>query len=130
MGDEEEDRVDEVEVEEPVYPQTICGASERVERRVKAKTEANHVPRLSDPHSLLGPITPLVRLALSPPTTSTMSTSTLLPGQPVKIPKGPAPQLGSGTYSRDGQIRASVVGAPQFQGSVGLSLPTRLWYPQ
>jgi len=48
--------------------------------------------------------------------------STLLPGQPIQIPRGPAPQLGSGTYSRDGQVRASVVGTPQYEGSV-LSIP-------
>ncbi|KAI0348445.1 hypothetical protein BDW22DRAFT_1350659, partial [Trametopsis cervina] len=51
-----------------------------------------------------------------------MSSSTLLPGQPIAIPRGPAPQLGSGTYTRDGQVRASVVGVPQFQGST-LSIP-------
>ena len=44
----------------------------------------------------------------------------LLPGQPIQIPRGPAPQLGGGTYSRDGQVRASVVGTPQYGGSVGL----------
>ncbi|KAI0094641.1 hypothetical protein BDY19DRAFT_913839 [Irpex rosettiformis] len=46
-----------------------------------------------------------------------MSFSTLLPGQPIPVSRGPAPQLGGGTYQRDGQIRASVVGIPQFQGS-------------
>lgn len=62
--------------------------------------------------------------------TTNMSTSTLLPGQPIPVPRGPAPQLGGGTYQRDGQIRASVVGVPQFQGSVRPSLLLTLWQPQ
>ena len=48
-----------------------------------------------------------------------MASDTLLPGQPIPIPKGPAPQLSTGTYSRDGQIRASLLGVPRYQGSVG-----------
>ncbi|KAF7969218.1 hypothetical protein HWV62_27923 [Athelia sp. TMB] len=43
---------------------------------------------------------------------------TLLPGQPLQLPaRGPAPQLGSGVYSRDGQVRASLVGEPSYNGS-------------
>ncbi|KAH8102480.1 hypothetical protein BXZ70DRAFT_928691 [Cristinia sonorae] len=42
---------------------------------------------------------------------------TVLPGQPIAIPKGPAPQLSTGTYLRDGQVRASLIGVPRFQGS-------------
>ena len=41
-----------------------------------------------------------------------------LPGQPVQIPRGPAPQLSGGVYSRDGQVRASLVGMPVYQASV------------
>lgn len=42
----------------------------------------------------------------------------LLPGQPIQLQKGPVPQLGSGIYSRDGQVRASLVGVPTHEGSV------------
>lgn len=49
------------------------------------------------------------------------SMSLLVPGQPVPIPRGPAPQLGPGTYSRDNQVRSSVLGVPRFQGSVCIS---------
>lgn len=52
-----------------------------------------------------------------------MSTDLVLPGQPVPVPRGPTAQLGAGTYSRDGQVRASLLGTPRYQGSVGLSLP-------
>ncbi|KZV82845.1 hypothetical protein EXIGLDRAFT_626459 [Exidia glandulosa HHB12029] len=42
--------------------------------------------------------------------------SLLLPGQPIVIPKGPTPHLGPGTYVRDGQLRASLIGVPKFDG--------------
>lgn len=42
----------------------------------------------------------------------------LLPGQPITLPKGPAAQLGAGTYVRDGKLRASLVGVPRFTGGV------------
>ncbi|KIM85350.1 hypothetical protein PILCRDRAFT_817353 [Piloderma croceum F 1598] len=42
----------------------------------------------------------------------------LLPGQPVPLPRGPIPQLGNGIYSRDGQVRASLVGVPHYEGSI------------
>ncbi|KAF7320431.1 Exosome complex component csl4 [Mycena kentingensis (nom. inval.)] len=45
--------------------------------------------------------------------------SILLPGQPVPLPpSAPIPQFGVGIYSKDGQLRASVVGIPQQDGSV------------
>lgn len=44
--------------------------------------------------------------------------SFVLPGQPIVLPKGPAPQLGQGTYVRDGQLRASLMGVPKFEGGV------------
>jgi exosome complex component CSL4 len=44
----------------------------------------------------------------------------VLPGQPIPLPRGPVPQSGAGIYSRDAQIRASVVGVPRMDGSVGL----------
>lgn len=44
--------------------------------------------------------------------------SLLLPGQPIPVPRGPAPQLGPGTYVRDGQVRSSILGTPRFEGSV------------
>lgn len=48
-----------------------------------------------------------------------MSVGTVLPGQPISLPaRGPAPQLGTGVYERDGQIRASLLGSPHFDGSV------------
>jgi hypothetical protein len=43
----------------------------------------------------------------------------LLPGQPIPHPRGPVPQPGSGVYTRDAQLRASVVGVPRMDGSVG-----------
>ncbi|KAJ3537637.1 hypothetical protein NM688_g6652 [Phlebia brevispora] len=46
-----------------------------------------------------------------------MSTDYFLPGQPIPVPKGPAPQTGTGIYARDGQLRASVLGVPQYHGS-------------
>lgn len=48
--------------------------------------------------------------------------SFLLPGQPIPIPRGPALQLGSGTYSRDNEVRSSILGVPQFEGSVCIFL--------
>jgi hypothetical protein len=50
-----------------------------------------------------------------------MPSDSLIPGQPVPLPRGPALQLGSGIYSKNGQIRASLVGTPLYHGSVGLS---------
>lgn len=49
-----------------------------------------------------------------------MASDITLPGQPISLPRGPIPQLGSGIYSRDGQVRASLVGVPCYEGSVGL----------
>ncbi|OBZ79089.1 Exosome complex component csl4 [Grifola frondosa] len=46
-----------------------------------------------------------------------MSSDIVLPGQPIALPRGPVPQLGGGIYSRDGQVRASLVGVPQHAGS-------------
>ncbi|KAI0361246.1 hypothetical protein OH77DRAFT_1468614 [Trametes cingulata] len=46
-----------------------------------------------------------------------MSSDIVLPGQPIPLPRGPVPQLGGGTYSRDGTVRASLVGVPQYSGS-------------
>ncbi|KAF8167986.1 hypothetical protein B0H34DRAFT_683852 [Crassisporium funariophilum] len=47
-----------------------------------------------------------------------MSSTTVLPGQPIPLPsRGPAPQLGAGIYERDGQMRASLLGVPHFEGS-------------
>ncbi|TFK76986.1 hypothetical protein BDN72DRAFT_807304 [Pluteus cervinus] len=43
-----------------------------------------------------------------------MASTIILPGQPLQISKtSPAPQLGAGVYSRDSQIRASLVGIPR-----------------
>ncbi|KIY45467.1 hypothetical protein FISHEDRAFT_67020 [Fistulina hepatica ATCC 64428] len=39
-----------------------------------------------------------------------------LPGQPIPLLQGPAPQLGSGIYARDGKVRASLVGPIQQNG--------------
>lgn len=38
----------------------------------------------------------------------------LLPGQSVPVPKGPIPQLGRGVYAKDGIVRASLLGEPQY----------------
>ncbi|KAF8203667.1 hypothetical protein BJ912DRAFT_205947 [Pholiota molesta] len=47
-----------------------------------------------------------------------MSSSTVLPGQPIPLPaRGPAPQLGTGVYERDGQVRASLLGVPRMDAS-------------
>jgi exosome complex component CSL4 len=48
-----------------------------------------------------------------------MSSDLCLPGQPIPIPRGPAPNIGLGVYARDGQVRASIIGVPRFEGSVG-----------
>ena len=50
-----------------------------------------------------------------------MASDCLLPGQPVPLPRGPLPQLGSGIYTKDGQPRASLVGIPRYDASVGFS---------
>lgn len=59
------------------------------------------------------------RLFLLP---TVIMSDTYLPGQPLTIPKGPAPQLGPGIYVRDGVARASLVGVPTYAGPVGLEL--------
>ncbi|KZT75181.1 hypothetical protein DAEQUDRAFT_24424 [Daedalea quercina L-15889] len=46
-----------------------------------------------------------------------MSSDVVLPGQPIPLPRGPAPQRGNGIYSRDGLVRASLVGVPSYEGS-------------
>lgn len=48
-----------------------------------------------------------------------MSSDIVLPGQPIPLPRGPVPQLGGGLYSREGQVRASLIGVPRHEGSVG-----------
>jgi hypothetical protein len=52
------------------------------------------------------------------PTATSMSSEFMLPGQPIPLLRGPVPQLGNGTYIRDGQVRASLVGVPRYEGSV------------
>ena len=47
-----------------------------------------------------------------------MSSDLVVPGQPILLPRAPVPQLGSGIYSRDGLVRASLVGVPSYEGSV------------
>lgn len=48
-----------------------------------------------------------------------ISDTLLLPGQPIPLPsRAPAPQLGPGIYERNGQLRASLLGIPHFEGSV------------
>ncbi len=44
----------------------------------------------------------------------------VLPGQPIPLPKGPVPRLGRGIYTKDGQVRAGLIGSPHYDGSVGL----------
>lgn len=48
-----------------------------------------------------------------------MASDIVLPGQLIVLPRGPVPQLGMGTYFRDSEVRASLVGAPHYEGSVG-----------
>lgn len=55
------------------------------------------------------------------------SSDILLPGQPLNIPRGPVPLLGGGIYSRDGQFRASLVGVPSYEGSVGVPCADSSW---
>ncbi|KAH7883698.1 hypothetical protein F5I97DRAFT_1894885 [Phlebopus sp. FC_14] len=45
-----------------------------------------------------------------------MASETLLPGQPVHLTRGPGPVLGRGLYARQGQVRASLVGVPRYEG--------------
>ncbi|KAF9240889.1 hypothetical protein BU15DRAFT_45488 [Melanogaster broomeanus] len=45
-----------------------------------------------------------------------MASEVLLPGQPVSLPRGPVPKLGGGLYIKDGQVRASLVGVPRYEG--------------
>lgn len=49
-----------------------------------------------------------------------MAFTPMLPGQPIPLPRGPAPQLGGGTYLLDGQVRAALVGVPSYDGPVGI----------
>ncbi|EIN14175.1 hypothetical protein PUNSTDRAFT_117746 [Punctularia strigosozonata HHB-11173 SS5] len=46
-----------------------------------------------------------------------MASEIVLPGQPLALPRGPVPQLGTGIYLRGGQVRASLIGEPRYQGS-------------
>ncbi|OCH95772.1 hypothetical protein OBBRIDRAFT_809622 [Obba rivulosa] len=48
-----------------------------------------------------------------------MSSDLVLPGQPIPIPRGPIPQLGTGVYAREGAVRASLTGTPRYEGPVG-----------
>lgn len=48
-----------------------------------------------------------------------------LPGQPVPLPSGPQPQLGQGLYSKNGEVRASLVGTPQREGAVSIAILLR-----
>jgi exosome complex component CSL4 len=48
-----------------------------------------------------------------------MVSDILLPGQLLSLPRGPVPKLGGGLYLKDGQVRASLVGVAQYEGSVG-----------
>lgn len=67
--------------------------------------------------------TPHTRFSSHPTNTlafSSMSFDVVLPGQPVPVPRGPIPQIGGGIYSRDGFVRASLIGVPSYSGSVGL----------
>lgn len=50
---------------------------------------------------------------------TTMASNFVLPGQPIPVPRGaPVPQLGSGIYARDSELRASLVGIPHQEGPV------------
>ena len=84
----------------------------RVNRR-KLPSASLGQPRIGySPHAL--PSCPFHPLFFS------MSSDVVLPGQPVPVPRGPIPQIGSGIYSRDGAVRASLIGVPSYSGSVGL----------
>ncbi len=54
------------------------------------------------------------------PTISTMSSTILLPGQPLpsRFNSNPLPNPGKGCYLRDGKLLASVVGVPVLDGQV------------
>jgi exosome complex RNA-binding protein Rrp4 len=54
------------------------------------------------------------------PINPNMSSDCLLPGQPVPLPRGPTLQLGTGLYTINGEIRASLLGTPLQHGSVRL----------
>ena len=48
-----------------------------------------------------------------------LSSSIVLPGQPIHQPlRAPIPQVGTGVYERDGQIRGAVIGVPRLEGPV------------
>ncbi|KAJ7225406.1 hypothetical protein GGX14DRAFT_420331 [Mycena pura] len=48
-----------------------------------------------------------------------MTSNCVLPGQPIPLARGaPAPQIGSGIYARDSELRASLVGIPKQDGPV------------
>ncbi|OSX67403.1 hypothetical protein POSPLADRAFT_1176209 [Postia placenta MAD-698-R-SB12] len=57
-----------------------------------------------------------------------MSSDLVLPGQPIPLPRGPVPQLAGGIYSRDGHVRASLVGVPRYEGSA-LAIPRTRPHP-
>ncbi|KAH9985411.1 hypothetical protein BJV74DRAFT_775690 [Russula compacta] len=57
-----------------------------------------------------------------------MPSDSLIPGQPVPLPRGPAPQLGSGIYTKNGETRASLFGTPVHQGST-LTIPHLKTHP-
>lgn len=59
-----------------------------------------------------------------PSSAAIMDVDLKLPGQPIQTPRGPAPQLSNGVYSRDGQVRASLVGIPVYKASVRLHQST------
>ncbi|KAH6917271.1 exoribonuclease [Coprinopsis sp. MPI-PUGE-AT-0042] len=49
--------------------------------------------------------------------------SFVLPGQPIPVPpRAPPPELGPGTYARDGHTRASLMGIPKLNGPT-LTIP-------
>lgn len=47
-----------------------------------------------------------------------MASEILLPGQPVPLSRGPVSKLGTGLYTKDGQVRASLVGVPRHEGPI------------
>jgi hypothetical protein len=54
-----------------------------------------------------------------------LSSSIVLPGQPINLPpRTPVPQVRTGVYERDGQIRGAIIGVPRLEGPV--RLPRRL----
>ncbi|KDQ63620.1 hypothetical protein JAAARDRAFT_119467 [Jaapia argillacea MUCL 33604] len=46
-----------------------------------------------------------------------MASGFMLPGQPIVSARRPEPLLGAGVYSRDGQVRASLIGVPLQEGA-------------